>query len=550
MTDTLPPTGRGFVARAAKLLGPALVVCLLSVGVGGIQRARAQCATCGNPAVAVGDTDLSKAFGTRGAQRDVEARVGLMYGYSTVDRYFDGDSKTSNFNDFHMDMQLVMLTGQADLRTGTGLSFVLPWAHLNGSQRFVGETTDQGLGDLELRLRQDLTSLLTSPSRYVPRIIVSAGLAAPTGTYPGIEPNAIACGGGLSAGGGGTVGGGGFGSGGGGLGGGGTGGSGGLGGGGTLGDSLGGSGEVSGGERADAYLAIGRGVWWALGDLEVYGGLHPRVGYFAQFQTRTPVNTAHDGFGWGFETRTALGFSGAIVERWLNVAVGVEHQWRAKSTELVCDERETFANSGGHWLSVMPTVQSQVAEHLNVGVTGRIPVYMNVGGVQVVQNSGVFVSLTGSFGFGGAVRTPVAAPDMPTDAYGRVASTADGAARVGEAPRLPEVQKLLAPGKVTIVDHWADWCPPCKKLTAELEGWREDVGRDDIVLRKVDATDWDTASFARRLPDAPQMPVLDIYDHEGRLVVRLVGDKAFGFRDHVPAPVSKPAAAPVKLTAR
>lgn len=57
----------------------------------------------------------------------------------------------------------------------------------------------------------------------------------------------------------------------------------------------------------------------------------------------------------------------------------------------------------------------------------------------------------------------------------------------GETIDLPA---LLAPGKITLVDFYADWCGPCKRLGPELERRvKEDA---DVVLVKVDIVKWGT----------------------------------------------------------
>ena len=104
---------------------------------------------------------------------------------------------------------------------------------------------------------------------------------------------------------------------------------------------------------------------------------------------------------------------------------------------------------------------------------------------------------------------------------------------VGEAPKEELIAKLLVPGKITIVDYWATWCGPCKKLAPIVEAYAD--GRDDVVLKKVDATEWEAPEMGRYLPAVSGLPVLDIYGPDGRLIRRIDGSECFDFAKHVPA---------------
>jgi thiol-disulfide isomerase/thioredoxin len=82
-----------------------------------------------------------------------------------------------------------------------------------------------------------------------------------------------------------------------------------------------------------------------------------------------------------------------------------------------------------------------------------------------------------------------------------------------------DINSHLAPGSVTIVDFYADWCGPCRQLSPSLE----QMARSDpeIVVRKIDIVNWKTA-VARQF-NIQSIPQVNIYDRRGRLVGTVVG---------------------------
>jgi thioredoxin 1 len=53
-----------------------------------------------------------------------------------------------------------------------------------------------------------------------------------------------------------------------------------------------------------------------------------------------------------------------------------------------------------------------------------------------------------------------------------------------------DLPSLLAEGKVTIVDFFAEWCGPCRQISPHLERLAKDD--PDVVLVKIDIANWNT----------------------------------------------------------
>ena len=53
-----------------------------------------------------------------------------------------------------------------------------------------------------------------------------------------------------------------------------------------------------------------------------------------------------------------------------------------------------------------------------------------------------------------------------------------------------DLASLMAPGKITIVDFYAEWCGPCRRISPQLEQLAKTD--PDVVLVKIDIVNWNT----------------------------------------------------------
>jgi thiol-disulfide isomerase/thioredoxin len=86
----------------------------------------------------------------------------------------------------------------------------------------------------------------------------------------------------------------------------------------------------------------------------------------------------------------------------------------------------------------------------------------------------------------------------------------------------------LSPGKHTVFDFYAIWCPPCRKLSPALERLAA-RHPNDLAVRKVDIVDW-TMPVARQ-HGIESLPHLILFDREGRKTAE--GEEVFDALDRL-----------------
>jgi len=76
------------------------------------------------------------------------------------------------------------------------------------------------------------------------------------------------------------------------------------------------------------------------------------------------------------------------------------------------------------------------------------------------------------------------------------------------------LSSILVPGKVTVIDFYADWCGPCKRISPYLEGM---VRKDpDLVLRKIDIVKWGSPVATKY--NIRSIPSIRVYNRKGKMV--------------------------------
>jgi thiol-disulfide isomerase/thioredoxin len=76
-------------------------------------------------------------------------------------------------------------------------------------------------------------------------------------------------------------------------------------------------------------------------------------------------------------------------------------------------------------------------------------------------------------------------------------------------------------GKITLVDFYADWCGPCRRVDEHVFTMQK--ARTDLAYRKLNIVSWDTPLARHYLAGVPGLPYVLVFGRDGKLAGKMSG---------------------------
>ena len=409
------------------------------------------------PNLPVGGSTIDLELGSRQALPERIGRISLGLQYGSY-ATFAGPDAAAGEPDESLSSRVAMLSARYFFGDGWLANLALPIGAIEHTLP-DDEPTQRvaGFGDLELGLGYDLSALWGSGG-YRPSLVAELGLRLPTGEEA----------------------------------------------------------KTGLGLVPPTLLALGWGAFGLAPRLTLTWFVHPSLAFALPLGLVQPLSSSPAGLRYG------TGLHYGLTAVWLpggglTISGGLDGNRRSSAHS---DLEGEIINSGGHWMYANVGASYRLTDRTTLLLRARLPFLADVNGTQLTETFSVVGTVAWRIGDTAAEHAEHAHEGEVGGRGNNVIGTND-VRHVARGGASFDVDKVLAPGKLTVIDYWAEWCKPCKVIGRMLDELA--ATHAGLAVRKAEVPGLNTEIARQRLPGVQALPVVHIYGPDGKLLKTLNG---------------------------